>query len=437
MKIEEFQELRYGMLIHYGPYSLLGRGEWVMNREQIPVSEYRCVADSLRGENFDADAIVRLALNSGVRYIVFTTMQCDGFRMYDSDITDYCSTRVGARRDFTAEMIAACRKHGLKVGLYHSLNQWYDTPNGADALEDPDARKRFIDATHARIAELVTRYSPFDIFWYDNPWPFDVTEWRADELNTTIRKLNPGCLINDRSGLSGDFVTSVQRAAPPAPWRPWEVAVTSNDSWGYHLGDQHWKSPLEIVNMLAGCAAGKGNLLLNVGLRGDGSIPERAAELLAETGSWLWRNGEVVYGTDLFKGDRDEVIVPDFLNQRNRSAHRSDWNHLGPVTARKDMLYQLVLRWPGSTIVIGGVQVKVRQVFIVGTNQDVSFRQEGSRLILTGLPDKPVDPLCTVFRIRCAAPPALYVGASPRIPTTSHTHYGKHSLACDNNSNNA
>lgn len=423
MRTEEFEELRYGMFIHYGLYSMLGRGEWAMNREQIPAGDYCRIANSFRGEKFDAEAIVKLALESGMRYIVFTTMHRDGFRMYDSELSDFCSAKSASRRDFTAEIIAACRKYGLKTGLYHSLGQWSDTPSSADALEDPAARARFMDATMARLKEVVTKFRPFDIFWYDGAWPFDASGWRAEELNAMVRELNPGCLVNDRNGLAGDFATSEQRITPPSPWRPWEACVTSNTSWGFHRGDQRWKSPLELVELLAGCAAGKGNLLLNVGLMGDGSVPGPAADLLKETSKWLARNGEAIFGTELFSCNHREQVTPDSLKDRANSEHRSDWNHYGPMTAKKDSIYQFMTRWIGDTITIGGVLPKVRQVFVVGPGTDVAFKQDGTRLTLSGLPDSSIDPLCTVIRIRCDRPPALYNCAGPRIPEVDHYRY--------------
>jgi len=123
-----FTEARYGLFIHYGLYSLLERGEWVWNREQIPASDYGALADRFTAENFNADAICDLAVRAGMRYVVLTTMHHEGFRLYDTALSDFSTVKTVAKRDLVAEIIAAARKRGLKVGLYHSLNNWYDQP---------------------------------------------------------------------------------------------------------------------------------------------------------------------------------------------------------------------------------------------------------------------------------------------------------------------
>ena len=149
-----FTEARYGLFIHYGLYSLLERGEWVWNREEIPLEEYKQLAARFTAKDFDADRLCRMAVDAGMRYVVLTTMHHEGFRLYPTELSDFHIGNSGAAgRDLVAEIIAAARKHGLKVGLYHSLNNWYDQPDSVAALEDPVAYEKFISATHARIAE--------------------------------------------------------------------------------------------------------------------------------------------------------------------------------------------------------------------------------------------------------------------------------------------
>ena len=129
---EWFKEARYGLFIHYGLYSLLERGEWVWNREEIPFKEYTALADRFTAENFDAEALCDLAVRAGMRYVVLTTMHLEGFRLYDTALSDFCTTKTAARRDLVAELIAAARKRGLRVGLYHELTNWHDKPDAVD-----------------------------------------------------------------------------------------------------------------------------------------------------------------------------------------------------------------------------------------------------------------------------------------------------------------
>ena len=151
-----FRDARYGLFIHYGLFSLLGRSEWVMNREQIPVTEYARLADRFTAEKFDADALIRRARDWGMRYAVMVTKHQEGFCLYDSSVTDFNTVKTAARRDLVAEFVAACRKHGLKIGLYHSLNDWSLVPNSTDAIERPaECHDKFINLVHAQIRDVI------------------------------------------------------------------------------------------------------------------------------------------------------------------------------------------------------------------------------------------------------------------------------------------
>ena len=244
-KLDWFVQARYGMFIHFGVYSLLERAEWVLNREAIPMAEYKQLAARFTAEKFDADALCGLAVRAGMRYVVLTTMHHDGFRLYPTKLSDFCS-----KRDLVGEMVTAARKHGLRIGLYHSLNNQADQPDAVAALEDKQAYERFIANTFERFRELVTRYNPIDTLWYDGWWPFNAEGWRAEELNAMVRAIQPHILFNGRNGLPGDFATPEGHLGAPKPWRPWEACMTLNDSWGFHAGDHNWKKPGQIADML-------------------------------------------------------------------------------------------------------------------------------------------------------------------------------------------
>ncbi len=411
MTIQEFTRARYGMIIHFGLYSMLGRGEWVMNREEISREDYKALADQFQPVHFDAGALADLAVAAGMRYLVFTTMHHDGFRLYHSELTDFCSTKTAAGRDFTAEIIAACRQRGLKVSLYHSLNNWMDLPDGVEALENKAARERFIENTFARIRELVTRYQPIDLLWYDGWWPFDAEGWKATEMNAMVRAIQPSILFNGRNGLPGDFNTPEGHLGHPTPWRPWEACITLNENWGYSKGDHQWKTPADLLAMLAKCASSQGNLLLNVGPKGDGSLPSPTESILREAGAWLKLNGEAIFDTDLFT-----------YHLREKGDHRSDWNHLGPMVAGGNTLYWLIFRWPGSELTLGGVQSNVTQVSLLASGECLDFRQTGTRLQIKG-PEQALSPLCTVLKIECDEAPRLYQCGGMRPPLVDHPHY--------------
>lgn len=409
-----FREARYGLFIHYGLYSLLERAEWVWNREEIPAAEYRALADRFTAERFDADALCNLAVRAGMRYVVLTTMHHEGFRLYDTALSDFSTAKTAARRDLVAELVTASRKRSLRIGLYHTLNNWHDQPDAVAALEDKAAYVKFIDGTFARIRELVTKFNPIDVLWYDGWWPFNAVGWQAERMNAMVREIQPHILFNGRNGLPGDFATPEGHMGAPCPWRPWEACMTLNNSWGFHAGDHDWKSPTQVVDLLASAAQGCGNLLLNVGPRGDGSVPEDSVRVLETVGDWLTRcGGEAIYDTELFTFDLQE-----------RGDHRGDWSSQGPFTVRENNLYWIIRRWTGGALTFGGVEAKVRSVQLLGeAGRPVSFRQEGTRVNLSGLPDMPPDPLCPVFRIECDRSPSLYQCGGLRIPGVPHPHY--------------
>ena len=409
MKTDWFTDARFGLFIHFGLYSLLGRGEWAMNRESISCEEIKTLAKDFTASQFDAEAICDLAEAAGMRYVVLTTMHHEGFRLYRSRLSDF-STWTTCGRDLVAEVMTAARARGLRVGLYHSLNNWMDQPDSVAALESKSDYERFIATTHERCAELAERFD-MDVFWYDGWWPFDAKGWRAAELDSRIRALRPNVLFNPRNGLPGDFSTPEGHMGAPQPWHPWEGCVSINDSWCHHPGDHEWKTPSQIVGLLAAAAAGRGNLLLNVGIRGDGSIPTEAIKRLRAVGTWLKTNSTAIFGTT-------HVWSMDLQTRGN---HRGDWNHHGPCTVTGNDLHVLLRRYPGRRCVIGGLGVRVLSAEILG-HGSVPFTQTND-VVVAQLPDQPTDPICPVLRLRCSDVPIIYQSGGHRVPTVTHPHY--------------
>ncbi len=349
-----FTSARYGMFVHYGLFSQLARGEWVMNRERLSSQDMRLLAEGFDPVRFDADALCDLAVAGGMRYVNLTTMHHEGFRLYDTELSDFNSMNH-CGRDLVAEFVEAARSRDLRVALYHSLNNWTDQPDAVAALESHDAYEEFIGNTLIRIKELVTRFNPIDILWYDGWWPFNSDQWRAEEMNAMVREIQPHILFNGRNGLPGDFGTPEGHMSAPQPWRPWEACMTLNDNWGFHRGDHNWKSPSQVVSLLATAAQGRGNLLLNIGPRGDGSVPECSEKIVREVGAWLDRYGECIYDTDMFT-----------YGLMSREGHNGDWSHNGPFTLKGKSLYQIVKCWPGSELVIAGLNAEVQHVTLLG-----------------------------------------------------------------------
>ncbi|MDZ4816216.1 MAG: alpha-L-fucosidase [Verrucomicrobiota bacterium] len=411
-RLDWYVKARYGLFIHYGLYSQLARGEWVMNREQIPPSQYAKLADNFKCEHFDSEKICDLAVRCGMKYIVLTTMHHDGFRLYDTALTPFSTAGTAAKRDLVAEIVASARKRGLRIGLYHSLNNWMDQPDSVAALEDKAAYEVFIKATFDRIRELVTKYNPIDILWYDGWWPFNADQWQSIEMNRMVKEIQPHILFNGRNGLPGDFGTPENHVSAPKPWRPWEACITMNNSWGYHAGDYHWKSPRDVVEMLIRCASQNGNLLLNIGPKGDGSIPAESLALLETVGKWLEKCRESIFDTDIFTYDLQE-----------KGDHRSEYHQSGVFTATGNNLYFFAHNWISSELIISGTEFKVKKVTILNTGEAYPFEQQDGKLIIKGLPQQAPDPVCPVFKIEGESKPRMYLTGGMRTPKVSHPHY--------------
>ena len=407
-----FLNARFGLIIHYGLYSLLGRGEWVLNKEALPVVDYKTLADEFSAENFDADRLIAQAADWGMRYAVITAKHHDGFCLYDSSFTDFSAPKTAAGRDLVAEFVQACRKHGLRVGLYHSLNDWTAAPNSVDALERPEeCYEPFIASVHNQIREIMTNYGAIDVMWYDGWWPFDAAGWRSEQLNAMVRELQPGILVNGRCCLPGDFSTPEKHVAASAG--PWEACMTLNESWGYHRGDSDWKPPKAVAEMLCKCAAGRGNLLLNVGPMGDGTIPPESVACLDRVGKWLKANGEAIYGDTI----RFEI------DPRQRGDARADWTSHGAFTARSDAFYWHISRWPGRPLRLAGVECDVRQVTELATGRRLAFVQEAGTVVLEDVPEAVDTTMPVVLKFATADVPRLYQCGGLRQPDVPHCRY--------------
>ena len=406
----DFSELRYGMFVHFGVFSKLARGEWVMNREQISPAEMEVLAKDFNPEKFNADEICQLAVDGGMKYIVFTTMHHEGFRMYPSDLTDFNAWNY-CGRDFVREIIDSARKHGLKIGLYHSLNNWHDAPDAVEALEDPAKYEIFIKNTFARLKELAERYKPFDIFWYDGWWPFNAEGWQGEKMNAMLREVYSEFLFNGRNCLPGDFGTPEQHLTPPSPWRPWEACVTLNNHWGYYEGDNRWKSPLDVIDMLLTCGSQRGNLLLNIGPRGDGSIPERSSEIVREVGQWLKEGG-----WDAINASDKLVLSPTVPTP----GERGDWEPHGRFTASGNNVYY-VLMYPRKSITFAGFTGKAQRITAYGVGE-LKFVQTGSKLTIE-IPEDLSGRLAPVLKIECDSPSGIYRTGGLRVPNCDHPRY--------------
>jgi alpha-L-fucosidase len=381
-RLKWWHEARFGMFIHFGLYSVLGRHEWAMEEEAIPVAEYQKLAAQFNPKPHAAKAWAKLAKQAGMKYMVMTSKHHEGFCNFDTKLTNYCAPKQAAGRDLLAEFYEAARSEGMRVGFYYSLMDWHH-PDGARCAQDEAARKRFVEYTHGLVRELCTNYGKLDILWYDVDWPLSPEGWESVKMNKMVRQLQPDILINNRAGIPEDFTTPEQRIT--ASSEPWEACMTMNDSWGYHRADDDWKTPKTIVRNLVTCAQGYGNYLLNIGPKPDGSIPQESIDALTAAGHWMDKHAELIHSAELC-----QVKSSQFAK----------------FTRKGNTLYVHVYFWPGDTVSIGGLKNKVRSAKLYPSGATLKVHQDGFRTQFTGLPAKAPNELVNVIEVECEGEPA-------------------------------
>jgi alpha-L-fucosidase len=386
-----WDDARYGLFVHWGVMSLPARGDWIMHREHIPVAEYERLGERFTAASWDPAAQAALARRAGMRYAVLVTRHHDGFCLWDTATDRFKATNTPARRDLVAEWVEAFRAAGLRVGLYYSLLDWRADAYWRGPAGDPEGWAAFRDRVHAQVRELLTGYGEVATLWYDGFWPHSGEAWGSLEREAMARELQPGILLNDRSGIPGDFSTPEQSISVLPPFGRWEACMTTNDTWGWHATDHHWKSPAQIVRALAVCASGAGNLLLNIGPTGDGSLPAPGVELLETVGAWLAANGASIYGTT-----------------------RSPWlaHAYGVITCTPGRLFLHCFSWPAEgEIRLGFLASRATGARLLAGGEPVAIEQRDDVLAVRGLPRSAPDDLDTLIEVDLDGGPEALPGS--------------------------
>lgn len=399
-----FRDAKFGLFIHWGVYSMIGREEWARQLLQIPLAEYQDYADNFNPVKFDADAWVALAKEAGVKYIVITSKHHDGFCLFDSALTDYDVAKAKYGRDILAQLAAACKKAGMPLGFYYSIMDWHHP----DYLPRRDWEKnrsvkgadfnRYMDYAIGQVEELVKRYDPA-VLWFDGEWEHTNEEQRAEEIGRRLLALKPSILINDRLfkrlpgygdfGTPENFVpaTGIRNADGSA--RLWEACYTMNfNGWGYNRYETEFHSAPQLIRQLVEIASKGGNLLLNIGPQPDGAIQAEFEARLRRMGEWLRVNGESVYGTTASVFAK----LPFF----------------GRTTVKGNRLYVHVFGWPaGRKLILPGLKTAVkRAALLTAPDRKLDVRRSGKDVVIT-LPERAPDPDDTVVVVDLQAPPEV------------------------------
>lgn len=339
-----------GLFIHWGAYAVPAgnykgkevdaTGEWIMNAAKIPVPEYEEFVHQFNPTGFKALDWIKIAKQAGMKYIVITSKHHDGFCLWDSDISNYdFMDATPFKIDVIKELSEACKQENIKFGIYHSILDWHHPQ--ATGRTFSIYRENYLKP---QLEELVKKYNP-DILWFDGDWIDEWTEPQGKDLYHFIRSLKPDIIINNRVGKGrngmqgmsrgtefvGDFGTPEQEILEKgAGGIDWESCMTMNDTWGYKLNDDNWKSSETLIHHIVDIAAKGGNFLLNVGPTAQGLIPQPSIKILNDIGNWMQVNGEVVHHTRSW---------PTFHDGQN----------IRYILGKNGFCYAVLMEWPGQS----------------------------------------------------------------------------------------
>jgi alpha-L-fucosidase len=385
-RMEWFRDAKLGIFIHWGIYSQgVGSESWAFHDGDTTYQAYMAQAATFAAANYHPDEWARLFAEAGARYAVLTSKHHDGFALWDTQLSNL---------DWSHPDYASVLPPGANRSDATYKNR-FGYPQGA---EDPEAWKRFLVFHRGQLKELTGRYHP-DLIWFDGDWERTDEQWKFKELREQLNAWNPQGIVNGRIGKYGDYLTPEQYIPLVAPKSAWELCATVNDSWGFQKKDRNFKSVRQVVRMLAECSGMGGNLLLDVGPRSDGSIPEEEAAVLRGLGRWTHRNGEAIYGS---------------------VAGLPGGYFYGATTLNKsrDTLYLICFDRPNGSVAVKGIRNDILRVSVVGGPELTAKKVGGAAwvgmpgVLWIDIPDSALDPDATVIKVELKG--ALDLATEPK-----------------------
>jgi alpha-L-fucosidase len=378
---QEFQDMKFGMFIHWGVYSVLGDGEWVLQQRKLKLHDYERLPKFFDPEKFDAKAWVALAKAAGMKYITITSRHHDGFAMFDTKMSDWnIVQRTPYGKDPLKQLADEAHKQGIKLFFYYSQLDWHHPdyyPRGRTAWDNgrPDSgnfNSYIDDFMNGQLRELLTNYGSIGGIWFDGMWDKPEADWHLDKTYALIHQLQPAALIipnHHQTPKPGEDVQTFERDLPGrntagfnttyvSDALPLESCDTLNGSWGFNLGDTKYKSPEEVEEMLVRAAGNNSNLLLNIGPMPNGEIAEEFQVRLRAVGEWLSKYGDSIYGT------RGGPLAP------------ADW---GVTTWKGNKIYVHILKWNAPLLALPPIQKSIgaAQELVFGAKVEVTQTSNG------------------------------------------------------------
>lgn len=390
---QKFQDMKFGLFIHWGIYSILGDGEWVMHNKKIPYDSYKRLAGFFNPQDFNAQEWVAFAKKAGMKYITITSRHHDGFSMFGTKMSPYnIVDATPYHKDPLMELAKECEKEGIELHFYYSLLDWgrSDYAFGSDIVDGKPVKgdwDSYIKFMKDQLTELITKYPGVKGIWFDGDWERTKVNWHYDEIYGLIHKLNPAILVGNNHHVApkdGEDFQMFEKDLPGgnttgfAPDQtigklPLETCETINNSWGFNINDRSFKSSKQIIHYLVNDAGRNANFLLNIGPMPNGKIQSEFTDTLAIVGAWVQKNGESIYGT------RGSYVPPQ------------PW---GVITTKAKTMYVHITSPQGEGyIFIPKVKEKVSKAVLLGNGDTVKFKQqpEGVFIYTDGLIADPID----------------------------------------------
>jgi alpha-L-fucosidase len=398
---EWFENAKFGLFIHWGVYSVMADGEWVMNNRQIPVANYEKLPQFFNPQQFDAAEWVKIAKEAGMKYITITSKHHDGFAMWDSQVSDYNIVKKTPYGKDVLKMLAdECRKEGIKLFFYHSQLDWHhpdyfprgNTGNNYTGRPEKGNWFSYLDYMDSQLKELLTNYGELGGIWFDGMWDKKDADWRLQKTYSLIHQLQPGALVGSNHHVTpydGEDFQMFEKDLPGhnttgfAPEQtigslPKETCETINNSWGFNLKDNSHKSKKDLIQYLVKAAGYGANFLLNVGPMPNGKLQTEHVTRLKEMGEWLTKNGETIYNT---KGGP--------LTAR-------DW---GVTTQRGNTVYVHVLKWMDESITLPAWGKNVKSAVLYSDKTQLKFQQNDFGITLK-IPKARFDEIDTIIELQ-------------------------------------
>ncbi|MEG8945945.1 alpha-L-fucosidase [Rosettibacter firmus] len=393
---EWFQNAKFGMFIHWGVYSVLGDGEWVMQQKKIDKKTYERLAGFFNPVEFNPQEWVSIAKNAGMKYITITTRHHDGFSMFYTKQSDWnIVDKTPYKKDIIKLLAEECEKQGIKLFFYYSLVDWYHDdyfPRGMtgqySGRPDTGNWNNYINFMKAQLTELLTNYGSVAGIWFDGLWDKKNADWKLKEIYELIHKLQPACLIGNNHHLAPIEGEDFQMFEKDLPGRntsgfsgeaeigrlPLETCETINNSWGFNLLDKNFKSVKELIQYLVKAAGNNANFLLNVGPMPNGKIQPEFVSRLKEIGDWLNRYGESIYGT------------------RGGPVPQKSW---GVTTQKDSKVYIHILNYENQNLLLPDFGKKIKNIYLFDGTK-LNYKQDSFGIAIK-IPEEKIDPVDTII----------------------------------------